>query len=92
MLQNFQQQPVKPDANAQPHLHTIQTQGQNVTPMPSMVTPQLLQPTQPAPPVQQKTAFDKVTVRVIFFWYIRSYINSLRKYAGVKKILCHFKH
>ncbi|XP_067347830.1 SR-related and CTD-associated factor 4 isoform X2 [Channa argus] len=57
MLQNFQQQPVKPEANAQPPLHTIQTQAQNITTGLGMVTPQLPQPT------QQKTAFDKLLDR-----------------------------
>lgn len=60
MLQNFQQQPVKPDTNTQPPVHNIQTQGQNITTGQGMVAPQPPLPTQTA---QQKTAFDKVAMR-----------------------------
>lgn len=69
MLQNFQQQPVKPDANTQPPLHTVQTQAQNITTGLGVVTPQPLLPTQPA---QQKTTFDKVAVCFCFcIWTIK---------------------
>lgn len=59
MLQNFQQQPVKPEINTQPPVHAIHTHAQNVTAGMGMVPPQPPLPTQPT---QQKTAFDKVTV------------------------------
>lgn len=66
MLQNFQQQPVKPDTDPQPLVHTIQTQAQNVSTGLGMVAPQPPLPTQTN---QQKTAFDKVTVSVcISIW------------------------
>lgn len=64
MLQNFQQQPVKPDTNTQPPAHNIQTQAQNVATGLGMVAPQPPLPTQPT---QQKTAFDKVTARFCIF-------------------------
>lgn len=56
MLQNFQQQPVKPETITHPPLQTIQMQSQNVTPGLGVVAPHPPLPTQP---VQQKTAFDK---------------------------------
>lgn len=59
MLQNFQQQPVKPEINTQPPVHAIHTHTQNVTAGLGMVPPQPPLPTQPG---QQKTAFDKVAV------------------------------
>ncbi|MED6293963.1 hypothetical protein CHARACLAT_015982 [Characodon lateralis] len=62
MLQNFQQQAVKPETNAQPPLPTAQTPVQSaptglaaVAPQPPLPSPQLPPPTQTA---QQKTAFD----------------------------------
>lgn len=60
MLQNFQQQPMKPDTNTQPPVHNIQTQGQNIATGLGMVAPQPPLPTQTT---QQKTAFDKVAMR-----------------------------
>ncbi|XP_031728585.1 SR-related and CTD-associated factor 4 isoform X1 [Anarrhichthys ocellatus] len=63
MLQNFQQQPGKPDSNTQPHVHTSQTQPQSVNTGLAMVAPQpplLTQAAQAAQAAQQKTAFDKV--------------------------------
>lgn len=65
MLQNFQQQPVKPETNTQPHFHAVQTQAQNITTGLGMVNPQPPLPTQATQPShlpQQKTAFDKVAL------------------------------
>ncbi|XP_047235440.1 SR-related and CTD-associated factor 4 isoform X1 [Girardinichthys multiradiatus] len=62
MLQNFQQQAVKPETNAQPPLPTAQTPVQSVptglaavAPQPPLPSPQPPPPTQTA---QQKSAFD----------------------------------
>lgn len=52
MLQNFQQQPVKPESNCRPPVHVIQTHAGPNTAAP--------QPAPPAEPSQQKGAFDKV--------------------------------
>ncbi|KAM4726983.1 SR-related and CTD-associated factor 4 isoform 2-T2 [Anableps anableps] len=65
MLQNFQQQAVKPETNAQPLLPTTQMPVQSVptglaavAPQPPLPSPQPPPPVHPAQPVQQKTAFD----------------------------------
>lgn len=63
MLQNFQQQPVKPEINTQPPVHTIHTHPQNVT-AGLGVAP--LHPPLPTQPTQQMTAFDKVAVSFVF--------------------------
>lgn len=60
MLQNFQQQPVKPDP--QPPVHSLDTQAPSITADLSMAA--LQQPLH-AQPVQQKSAFDKVVTRYI---------------------------
>ena len=70
MLQNFQQQPVKPDNNAQhPQLpvHNIQPHGPNVTAGPGVVAPQ---PPLPVEPTQQKTAFDRVAVQFFLYFHM----------------------
>ncbi|XP_034034211.1 SR-related and CTD-associated factor 4 isoform X2 [Thalassophryne amazonica] len=59
MLQNFQQQPVNPEANPQPPAPTIPTHPQNVTPAQGVVAPHPPLPPQPPQPSPQKTAFDK---------------------------------
>ncbi|CAN9501871.1 unnamed protein product [Ophioblennius macclurei] len=59
MLQNFQQQPLKHETNAQPPLHAIQTQPQSISAGSGMIIPHPPLPTQPTQPTQQKSAFDK---------------------------------
>lgn len=66
MLQNFQQQPLKPDINAQPppSLHMSQMQAQNITPGLGINTSQ---PPLSSQTTEQKTAFDRVT-EPAFIW------------------------
>ncbi|XP_055370647.1 SR-related and CTD-associated factor 4 isoform X2 [Betta splendens] len=56
MLQNFQQQPVKPETDTPSPLHAIQTQPQNITTSLGAV---VSQPPPSTQPTQHKTAFDK---------------------------------
>lgn len=89
MLQNFQQQPVKPETNTQPPPQIIQPQAPNVSAGLGMVAPQPPLPSQPAQltqPAQQKTAFDKVTMHscicmmfFILFYFIFFYLPSGKK-------------
>ncbi|KAM9847279.1 SR-related and CTD-associated factor 4 [Aulostomus maculatus] len=55
MLQNYHQQPLKPDTTPQPAANTIQPHDQNAT------TGMGVTPQHPPMPTQPKTAFDKVT-------------------------------
>lgn len=84
MLQNFQQQPVKPETNLQPPMPSVHTPVRNVSAGLSTAVPQPLVPS-PQPPLpspqplqtesaQQKSAFDKVTVckLVCIAWIISS--------------------
>lgn len=57
MLQNFQQQPMKPDCDSQPPSHNVQSHGLNVAPSLGFDT---TQPPLPSETTQQTTAFDKV--------------------------------
>uniref|UniRef100_A0A087YGT8 SR-related CTD associated factor 4 n=1 Tax=Poecilia formosa TaxID=48698 RepID=A0A087YGT8_POEFO len=66
MLQNFQQQAVKPETNTQPLLPTAQMPVQSaptglaaVAAQPHLSSPQPPPPVHSTQPVQQKTAFDK---------------------------------
>lgn len=57
MLQNFQQQPMKPDCDTQPPSHSVQSHGLNVASSLGFAT---TQPPIPSETTQQTTAFDKV--------------------------------
>lgn len=83
MLQNFQQQVVKPEANAQLPPSTAQTAAQSVptglaaaAPQPPVPSPQPPPPTHHAQPVQQKSTFDTVTVFIVIEGFVVSYTTK----------------